>query len=112
MKVIQMQTVYGTMGPSQGNGFTAIGKNNNMEYRSIWLIHKLMIDAEDFSIWTLRFEINPVHTTLLELIKRLPSAVVTFEGWCVNYAGALREHSQTEESMLVRMRSDLDECRL
>jgi len=75
-------------------------------------MEKLSNDAKDFSIWTFRLtntvkQINPVYATLLELIRRLPSAVVPYDGWCANYANALREHSQTEESMCTRMSSDL-----
>lgn len=89
MKYIQTQTAYGNAGPSQTNIFTALENNIIMEYRSISMMEKLTDDAESFSSCSLRLEnmlknINPVYSTLLELIERLPSAAVTYEAWCSN----------------------------
>lgn len=115
MKDLQAQTIYGSSGPSQnpfsaqGNGTTA---KNIMEYRSISTMDKLTNDAKDFNIWTLRLkntlkQINPIYATLLELIERLPTNVVTYDSWSNDYVNALREHSQTEENMFNRMSADL-----
>ena len=76
------------------------------------MMGKLSGDAKDYNIWTLRFKktlkhINPTYATLLELIERLPAAVVTYENWAVKYVNPSREHSQTEEGMFTRMSADL-----
>ena len=83
-----------------------------MEFRSVSLMEKLTKDFKYFSILRLRLkntlkQISPAYATSLELIERLPGAVLTYEGWVLNYAGALKEHSQTEESMFTRMCADL-----
>jgi len=113
MKDLQAQTVYGNTGPTQ-NQFSANGPTvkNIMEYRSISMMDKLTNDTKEFNIWALRLkntlkQINPIYGTLMELIERLPTNVVTYENWSENYAKALREHSQTEEIMFNRMSSDL-----
>ena len=87
MKGIQTQTVYGNTGSSQTNG--SVTNKNIMEYRRIPAMEKLSDDAKSFSVWSLHLkntlkQINPIYTTLLELIERLPNAVVTYEGWCAN----------------------------
>ena len=113
MKDLQAQAVYGNTGPSQ-NQFSANGTTvkNIMEYRSISMMDKLTNDTKEFNIWTLRLkntlkQINPIYATLLELIERLPTNVVTYDSWSNDYVNALREHSQTEENMFNRMSADL-----
>jgi len=86
-----------------------------MEFRSISSMEKLTDDAKCFSVWTLRLknmlnQVNPSYSTLLKLIERLPSAVVTYDGWRANYANALKEHSRIEESMSNQMSSDSCMC--
>jgi len=73
---------------------------------------KLTNDTTQFPIWTLRFkntlkQVSPVYSTLLELIERSPTAVVTYDNWSNNYVNALKEHSRTEEQLFNRMSADL-----
>ena len=75
-------------------------------------MENITTDSTDLGIWSLRLksklkQINPAYATLLDFVERLPAAVVTYDGWLLNYAGAFREQSQMEESMLTRMSADL-----
>jgi hypothetical protein len=109
----QFMNVQSHLTSGAGSGYASgFIQKNISEYRAITNIEKLGDSAQDFSIWSLRLknnlkQINPAYLLLMELIEKLPSSIVTYGHWKVNYQEALQMHSNLDPAAFNKLSQDL-----